>query len=730
MAKFITVWRHHCGHPADFTTTYSYDDVGRVLGTSTANGSSPIVSSNVYDDNGNLTSTTHADNRTTTYVYDRLGRQTEVHRPDTTVLETTYYDNGVLHQQIDGDGKATTYAQDALGRIVSSEDPNHRITRFTYDGAGNVLTTKDPSNRTTTNTYDNAGALRSTDYSDSATPDVSITYGNAGQRTSMTDGSGTQTWTYDSLGRMTTHTNGNNKTVGYDYNIRGELTEIDYPNHGTVTRTYDDDGTLASVEDWNNNTTSFDYDKDGQLTTTNYANGVVATNTYDNPGRLDAIAYVKGATNLATFDYGRTTGGDVSAETSTGTSAGTNKTYTYNTLGQLDSENTGTFDYDEADNLTSIGGTTQTYDDANQLQSSGTKTFGYDPQGNRVSQTIGSATTTFGFDQANRLTNYATNASYEFDGGGLRTQKTVSSTTNNFVYDTAQGLPLIIDDGTNAYIYGPGGMVISQVNGSTTAYLHQDQLGSTRLLTSSTGNATGTYQFDAYGNTTTHTGTNTPMQYAGQYKDDESGMYWMRARFYDPSTGQFISRDPIVALTRSAYDYVAGDPLNQIDPSGLLFDSARKKVGNAAKAVGGAVVRNAGDIATATGVVATGLAFVPGMQGASVALGAVSLGFSFISAYDNARRSDEMGLAMDVVGIIPGIGATAKGVQGLVKCSQLRYAVRELEAYGGKSTSDVVRLSDAASALKNQERVITGWGDAMGFLSNATGIVSSVRDHA
>jgi YD repeat-containing protein len=222
---------------------------------------------------------------------------------------------------------------------------------------------------------------------------------------------------------------------------------------------------------------------------------VIGTNTYDNPGRLDTIAYTKGATNLATFHYTRTTGGDVSAETSTGTSAGTNKTYTYNTLGQLDSENTGTFDYDEADNLTSLNGITQTYDDANQLQSSGTKTFGYDPQGNRVSQTASSVTTTLGYDQANRLTNYGTNVNYEYDGGGLRTTKTVSSTTNNFIYDTAQGLPLIIDDGTNAYIYGPGGMVISQITGSTTTYLHQDQLGSTRLLTNQSGNAVGTYQF-------------------------------------------------------------------------------------------------------------------------------------------------------------------------------------------------------------------------------------------
>jgi RHS repeat-associated protein len=715
---------------ANFTTTYNYDPVGRVLSTSTANGSTPINSTSVYDDNGNLTSTTDGDSRTTTFVYDRMSQQTEVHRPGNTVLKTNYYDNGVLHQQVDGANKATTYGQDALGRIVSSQDPNNRSTTFTYDGVGSVLSTTDSLGRVTSNSYDNSGALTATNYSDPATPDVTIAYGAAGQRTAMTDGSGTQTWTYDSLGRVTGHTNGANKTVEYEYSIRGELTTIDYPNNGDVIRTYDDDGTLASVKDWNNNTTSFDYDQDGQLTTTNYANGVIGTNTYDNPGRLNAIAYTKGATNLATFNYTRTTGGDVSAESNSGTSSGSNKTYTYSTLGQLGTENGTGFSYDAADNLTSVNGKVQTYDYANQLLGSGNKTFTYDAQGNRTSQTAGSSATTLVYDQANRLKSYGTTATYQYDGGGLRTSKTVSSTTSSFAYDTVQGLPLIIDDGTNAYIYGPGGMVISQITGSTTTYLHQDQLGSTRLLTNSSGSAAGTYQFDAYGNTTSHTGTNTPMQYAGQYADTESSLYWMRARYYDPSTGQFLTRDPLLSVTRSAYGYVAGDPLNGTDPSGLIFGGLKKAATSIAKGAGNLAVKYSGDIATGTGLLATGLAFVPGTQGLSLALGAVSLGFSFVSAYDNARKGDTVGLALDVAGIVPGVGATAKSFQAASKCGHLKFALSKLESYGGKSTNDVLRLSDAATALRNEQRVITGWGDALGFVSNSIGITSTIRDHA
>jgi RHS repeat-associated protein len=75
------------------------------------------------------------------------------------------------------------------------------------------------------------------------------------------------------------------------------------------------------------------------------------------------------------------------------------------------------------------------------------------------------------------------------------------------------------------------------------------------------------------------------MRYAGQYADDESGLYWVRARYYDPTTAQFINRDPIEAVTRSPYGYVNGDPLNGTDPSGLCFwlgcDIGRTSVGKA-----------------------------------------------------------------------------------------------------------------------------------------------------
>jgi RHS repeat-associated protein len=111
---------------------------------------------------------------------------------------------------------------------------------------------------------------------------------------------------------------------------------------------------------------------------------------------------------------------------------------------------------------------------------------------------------------------------------------------------------------------------VEQINGSTMLWLHHDQLGSTRLVTDSSGGSQAAYTFDAYGKMTASTGTVTnPLRFAGQYQDTESGLYYLRARYYDPATGQFITRDRWTPATRKPYAYTDDNPLNGSDPTGL-----------------------------------------------------------------------------------------------------------------------------------------------------------------
>jgi RHS repeat-associated protein len=90
------------------------------------------------------------------------------------------------------------------------------------------------------------------------------------------------------------------------------------------------------------------------------------------------------------------------------------------------------------------------------------------------------------------------------------------------------------------------------------------------MLTGSTGATTGTYSYTPYGKLTAKSGSaTTNLGYQGQYTDPETGLIYLRARYYDPTTAQFLTRDPLNALTRSAYGYTDNDPLNGSDPSGL-----------------------------------------------------------------------------------------------------------------------------------------------------------------
>ncbi len=214
----------------------------------------------------------------------------------------------------------------------------------------------------------------------------------------------------------------------------------------------------------------------------------------------------------------------------------------------------------------------------------GPTTYSYNPEGDRVSITpSGAAATRLHYDQGDHLIGYGSTAVYTYDGDGLRASKTVSGITTSFTWDTSGSLPLVLQDGSSTYVYGPDGTPLERITGSTATYLFHDQQGSTRLLTSSAGALTGTYSYDAYGRTTAHTGASANLQYDSQYTDAESGYQYLRARYYDPLTLEFISTDIASEWTQQRYQFAAEDPLNTADPLGLFpGQGLLRKVGNVA----------------------------------------------------------------------------------------------------------------------------------------------------
>lgn len=355
-------------------------------------------------------------------------------RADTprTSLTYDYWPDGRLKTQRDGANAATAYAYDSQARLSSTTDPSGRTTTYGYDLAANLVTKADPggtcpawpivyppalspTGACTVSRYDIADQLISVDYSDPATPDVAaIGYDLNGRRTSMTDGTGTSTWAYDSLGRLTASGSGaalpaGVQTTGYGYDLRGHPSSVAYPGPGapTLTRHFDAVGRMDYLVDWLGKRTDFGYDADSNLTTKTLpaTSGVVDTRSFDNAGRLMGMATTKGAATLIGFSYGRDNADQVSSVDSSGAVAADDNTYAYSPLNQLKGVNAASYDYDPADNLKRLlDGSTQAFDAAHQLcwttpgpsaagcgtPPAGARTFSYDTRGNRTSATPGS----------------------------------------------------------------------------------------------------------------------------------------------------------------------------------------------------------------------------------------------------------------------------------------------------------------------------------------------------
>ncbi len=153
------------------------------------------------------------------------------------------------------------------------------------------------------------------------------------------------------------------------------------------------------------------------------------------------------------------------------------------------------------------------------------------------------------------------------DGIGA-TQRRSRNNVERAIVNVSRGCPSALN-GTTVYVYGLRAMMFEQINTSTgtVTYLHHDQAGSTRLLTGSTGTVTGKCSYAAYGTPTCEGTATTPLGYDGQYTSSDTGLVYMRARVYDPSTAQFLSVDPLKAVSGEPYSYAGDNPLNYSDPT-------------------------------------------------------------------------------------------------------------------------------------------------------------------
>jgi len=219
----------------------------------------------------------------------------------------------------------------------------------------------------------------------------------------------------------------------------------------------------------------------------------------------------------------------------------------------------GTFTYDVNDRLS-----TETYDNNGNTTASGARTFAYDFENRLKSMNNGAVT-------------------IQYDGDGRRVAKTVAAVATRYLVDDVNptGYSQVVEELVNGvvqrtYTYGKSRISQSQlINGAWTASFYGlDGMGSVRVLTDATGAVTDTYDYDAWGNAVNTTGaTSNLFLYRGEQYDSDLGLYYLRARYFNPLSGRFLTRDPKaghikVPATLHKYFYAGADPVNLDDPSG------------------------------------------------------------------------------------------------------------------------------------------------------------------
>src|SRR5579859_177755 len=233
------------------------------------------------------------------------------------------------------------------------------------------------------------------------------------------------------------------------------------------------------------------------------------------------------------------------------------------------------------------GNSAYAYDANNRLTSAGSSTFTYDPNGSLISRVDAAGpTTTYQYDALKRLTQVSSGGattSYAYDAGGNRVRKQdPSGAITNYLVDpfATAGLPQVLreTDATGADVadyVAAGRLLLSGQRAAVgPAFYLTDGTASTRLLTDASGAITDRYDYDAFGNLTSAQGSSTnAYRYTGQQFDASDGLYYLRARYYDPSVGRFLTTDPVTGTkadprSLNAYMYSLNDPIDRMDPSG------------------------------------------------------------------------------------------------------------------------------------------------------------------
>ncbi len=611
--KHVTEWKWNSRNvvaktidPMVWNTTLVHDGLGRVTKqTRDMSGADDIVTEWTYDDLDNVTQLKDDNANTTGYAYDDLGR-----------LTTTTYD----------DLETATYAYDDANNVIDFTDQNGTNVDCAYDDI-NRLTDRDAT------LGSGVGGDTAEDFA----------YDALDRLTEAKDNDSIVQYTYDSLSRALTEKQGPNpfgsaaKTVTFTFDAEGNSTKIAYPSGFEARRKFDTIHRLTAIDDKTDaGIADFDlYGAGARRKQVSFANGTTSSYLYDGFRRQTDLAHANsGATEFAGFEYGWDKNDNPLYETRRHQS-NAGDAYGYDQANRLievlqDATNPANptvyvdkidYNLDDVLNFTSVvttpqggsaatvsftsngmneysavGGTSRTFDDNGNLTDDGTYEYTYDWH-NHLIKVEDSGTT-----------DVVATYSYDAVGRGRRIEKVVGSDTTRFIYADQQCLEELdgSDDLLRVFAFGEALDEIVMMEAADVAdvdadadttelkrfYYHQQLVGSVTHITDPDEVVVESYDYGPYGESTifdigssvvSGSQIGNPFLYTARRLDEETGLFYYRARHYDPENARFLQRDPLEYVDGpNARAYVSGGPTSRTDPLGLS-DKKDKKKAQAAK---------------------------------------------------------------------------------------------------------------------------------------------------
>lgn len=550
--------------PSGETYKYTYDSLGNLLSLSSKLGtisaqefdsagrvtkSKDILNHTLLygrDADGNLISVSDYNGNTYKYSYGIDHRVTSITDPKGNLFKIVF-DKENNSRTVIGPKEEQLLKQDYnnFGDLISKIDSHGAVTSYDYDNVGNLTAVVKPDKSVTRYNYDKLQRLIGATHSDGTTDQY--TYDNYGNLLCLEGKDFKETYVYDTFHRMIeTARDTPNSKVSYNYDKYDRRTKIAYPSGRTFEYIYDKFGRLSEIIDNDGNKFTFTYYNDGKIETIKYPNGVNSSYEYDPLGRAIKVEYRNSAGKIITGSNSNydATGNKISTKKYTGIES----KYSYDKNNQLSSHIPPAKDkckYDTNSNVNEIEGTKFTYDSYDRLIKVEPPTgkyisYGYSPLDKRIWKEIGGEKVYYIYDD------------------------------NNVIAEIKN------DKITAEYVYGPYiDQPLALYSDGKIYYYHADDIGSITAITDTAQNIITSYDYDPWGNLIYSTGDiANPYLFTGREYESDACIYYLRARYYSPKLGQFLTKDPYSEdltdpLTFNPYVYARNNPLTVTDPFGL-----------------------------------------------------------------------------------------------------------------------------------------------------------------